>query len=316
MSKVSVIIPVYKVEEYLEECVKSVVQQTYQDLEIILVDDGSPDDCPKLCDEWAKRDSRIIVIHKENGGVSSARNAALDVCTGKYIIFEDSDDYFYEDAIEQLVKTIEHTQADMVIGNYENLLGDEVYMGTKNKLLEDGIIDRKQYMERFYTFVPYYSQVICKLYRRELFQELRYPLGRTSEDAYIALLIVNRCNKIATLKKSFGIYRQREGSITANTYDKRIDDDAHWLEMHISFYQASGENDLEEKAIHQYCYMIVEYWPEITLEQKKEYGGIFKERCRYLLRSSNVGIKAKIKYFIGNISINLCVKLFRHGYSR
>lgn len=90
---ISVIVPVYKVEKYLDECVESIVNQTYRNLEIILVDDGSPDNCPQMCDDWAKRDARIRVIHKENGGLSSARNAGLDVCTGEYISFIDSDDW-------------------------------------------------------------------------------------------------------------------------------------------------------------------------------------------------------------------------------
>jgi len=312
MDKVSVIIPVYKVEEYLDECIESVVRQTYKNLEIILVDDGSPRACPSLCDEWAQKDPRIIVIHKENGGISSARNAGVDICTGKYIIFEDSDDYFYENAIELLVSAIKRAQADMVIGNFDSLLGDKIYKGKRSKFLKDEVIDRKQYLERLYTFVSLYCQVNCKLYSRKLFDELRYPVGLTAEDAYVALLIANQCKKIVTLKESLGIYRQREGSITASVYDKRIKDEIEWIEMHISYYQSSGEQDLEAKAMHQYCYMIIEYWEAFGKEQKKEQGRIFKKRCKCLLRSSYVGAKAKIKYLIGYINIYLCVKLFRH----
>ena len=94
---VSVIVPVYKVEKYLDKCIESIVGQTYENLEIILVDDGSPDNCPTMCDEWAQKDSRIKVIHKENGGLSSARNAGLDACTGDYIGFVDSDDWIEPD---------------------------------------------------------------------------------------------------------------------------------------------------------------------------------------------------------------------------
>ena len=114
---VSIIVPVYKVEKYLDKCIESIVGQTYENLEIILVDDGSPDNCPAMCDRWAEKDSRIKVIHKENGGLSSARNAGLDACTGEYIYFLDSDDYIAENCIEMLFNTIISDGSDMCIGN-------------------------------------------------------------------------------------------------------------------------------------------------------------------------------------------------------
>lgn len=112
---ISIIVPVYKVEKYLDKCVESIVEQTYKNLEIILVDDGSPDNCPAMCDEWAKKDSRIKVIHKKNGGLSSARNAGLDGCTGDYIYFLDSDDYIADNCIEMLFNAIVSDGSDMCI---------------------------------------------------------------------------------------------------------------------------------------------------------------------------------------------------------
>lgn len=105
-SLVSVIVPVYKVEKYLDKCVESIVEQTYKNLEIILVDDGSPDNCPSMCDSWAQKDSRIKVIHKENGGVSSARNSALDAAAGDYICFVDSDDFIEPNAVGYMLENI------------------------------------------------------------------------------------------------------------------------------------------------------------------------------------------------------------------
>ena len=104
--KISIIVPVYKVEKYLDKCVRSIVEQTYKNLEIILVDDGSPDNCPAMCDEWARKDSRIAVIHKENGGVSSARNAGLAACTGDYVGFVDSDDWIDSGMCEEAMRII------------------------------------------------------------------------------------------------------------------------------------------------------------------------------------------------------------------
>ena len=112
---VSVVVPVYKVERYLDKCIGSIVKQTYTNLEIILVDDGSPDNCPQMCDEWAKKDARIRVIHKENGGLSDARNAALDICTGTYVVFVDSDDYVHPEYVSYLYEMIVQHNADLAV---------------------------------------------------------------------------------------------------------------------------------------------------------------------------------------------------------
>ena len=122
---VSVIVPVYKVPEYLDRCVESIRNQTYTDLEIILVDDGSPDDCPQMCDAYAKKDERIVVIHQSNGGLSAARNAGLKNCKGEYIIYVDSDDYIKDDMIETLVAGIENYDADIAISTYYLSVGEK-----------------------------------------------------------------------------------------------------------------------------------------------------------------------------------------------
>lgn len=114
---ISIIIPIYKVEQYLDECVTSIINQTYKDLEIILVDDGSPDKCPRMCDEWAKKDARIKVVHKKNGGLSSARNAGLKVAKGEYIGFVDSDDYVDETMYEDLMRVMNQNENTMVVSS-------------------------------------------------------------------------------------------------------------------------------------------------------------------------------------------------------
>lgn len=121
MSKVSVVVPIYNVEQYLNKCIESIVDQTYEDLEIILVDDGSTDSSPSICDEWKKKDKRVVVIHKENGGLSSARNAGLEVATGDYIMFEDSDDWLELDIVEKCVARIENDKSDLVIFGYKKV---------------------------------------------------------------------------------------------------------------------------------------------------------------------------------------------------
>ena len=124
MDLISIIVPVYKVEKYLDKCVQSIVDQTYQNLEIILVDDGSPDNCGAMCDVWAKKDSRIKVIHKENGGLSDARNAGIKAASGEYIFLLDGDDYILKNAIELMYKGVTENNADIAICNYKKVTSD------------------------------------------------------------------------------------------------------------------------------------------------------------------------------------------------
>lgn len=142
--KVSVVIPIYNVQDYLNDCIKSIVNQTYQHLEIILVDDGSPDSCPMICDDWKNKDDRIVVIHKENGGLSDARNAGLRNATGEYVLYVDSDDYLEHDAIEWLVSCAIRHNADIVActckktnnENIQSLLTNRLVVGTGIEMLE------------------------------------------------------------------------------------------------------------------------------------------------------------------------------------
>ena len=129
---ITVIVPVYKVEKYIRKCIESIINQTYKNIEIILVDDGSPDDCGKICDEYAKKDNRIKAIHKENGGLSDARNKALDLTNGKYVIFVDSDDYIEKNAIEYLYQLMQKYNTDIAIG-----LVNPIYDGEKNNILKN-----------------------------------------------------------------------------------------------------------------------------------------------------------------------------------
>ena len=180
-NKISIIIPIYNVEKYLKRCLDSVVNQTYKYIEIILVNDGSPDNCGKICDEYAKIDSRIKVIHKENGGLSSARNAALDIVSGEYIMFVDSDDWIFENSLEQLN---EYINMDYDIINFK-------FSFVKEKT--ENIIEFNGRTENSYEcdLLSYIDKLFSgeldffiwnKLYKRDLFDGVRFPKGRNYED--------------------------------------------------------------------------------------------------------------------------------------
>ncbi len=220
---VSVIVPIYKVEEYLRECVDSIINQTYKNLEIILVDDGSPDKCGEICDEYARNDSRITVYHKENGGLSDARNYGMSRSHGEYIIFVDSDDVIKANFVEELMNVMEKYGADMAAGScvafynavpFETKSGEEIYTGCTDA---DDAIRRMLYQEEIFS-----TSACEKIYRRAVIEGIEYPVGLYYEDLATAYRILLKSSKVAfTSEKLYG-YRLRYGSITRQNYSPKM----------------------------------------------------------------------------------------------
>ncbi len=207
---ISVIVPVYKVEQYLEKCVDSILAQTYTNLEIILVDDGSPDDCGKICDAYADQDSRIKVIHKENGGVSEARNTGLDIAKGEYIGFVDSDDWIEPNMYEDMLNAVHEYQADMSICCVEKIRKDKVIaqdightrVYSRQKALYELICDRK---------VTSFS--VNKLFHKDLFQNLQFQKGKSLfEDTLFMYQILEKITRAVHLNELCYHYLRRDDS--------------------------------------------------------------------------------------------------------
>jgi len=221
---ISVIIPIYKVEKFLNKCLQSVVNQTYTNLEIILVDDGSPDKCPIICDEWAKKDNRIQVIHKENGGLSSARNAGIDIANGEYLAFIDSDDTIECDYVEELYNTLIEKNADLSICGI-NFINED---GSTHKII--GEIQPIYFSEeKKYDLLLQRSTMVVvawnKLYSKKIFNSLRYPINKKHEDEFVILDILNNTKKgIAITNKKLYNYLYRENSIMTSNSPKGIYD--------------------------------------------------------------------------------------------
>ena len=181
---ISVIVPVYNVEDYLSKCVASILAQSYKNLQVILVDDGSTDRCPEICDDIAKRESRVQTIHKKNGGLSSARNAGIDAANGDFLAFVDSDDYIAPDMYEYLYRNMAETESDISIcGKYV------VYENGRLILKQDQsilclVMDSEEAIRRMCSFRDYDTSSCDKLYKRELFSSIRFPLGKLCEDWY------------------------------------------------------------------------------------------------------------------------------------
>ena len=219
---ISVIVPVYKVEQYLDRCVQSIVDQTYKNLEIILVDDGSPDNCPAMCDAWAEKDSRIRVIHKENGGAASARNAALDVFQGEYITFVDSDDYIDVNMFSLLYASIERNDSGISMCELHNvdldgsIIDSPKVQGTQEKSEARDVLVHLVEMSSICYCVLY-----NKLYKRLLWKDVRFPEYRIYEDEAVLANIYALAKTVSYVHQSLYYYVQSENSIMRSSMDAR-----------------------------------------------------------------------------------------------
>ena len=211
--KLSIIIPVYRVEDTLDKCVESVLKQDYDDMDIILVDDGSPDDCPQKCDDWAKKDTRIRVIHKANGGLSDARNTALDIVHGDYITFVDSDDFISLSTYGPLMDTLSKRQ-DIDILEYPVFINYRSPKQRKLDFTEETVYDNIS--DYWYKGQAYLHSYACnKIYRASLFEEIRYPKGIVFEDIHTLPLLLKKAKTIMTTGKGLYYYSQNPSGITA-----------------------------------------------------------------------------------------------------
>lgn len=223
MPAVSVIIPVYKVEPYLHRCVDSVLAQSFTDIEIILVDDGSPDNCGAICDEYAAQDARIHVIHKENGGLSSARNAGIRAAQGAYLMFVDSDDWIAPDMAKDMLQAIQENDCDMAICQYFIVRGDVVSRCTSG---DQGVrvLSQKEAVSLLIEDKVITNHVWRRLYRKELFSSLRFPEGKAFEDIFIMLDLMLQCRNIAYLDQAYYYYYQNSSGIVASNTIQNVAD--------------------------------------------------------------------------------------------
>ncbi len=217
--KISVIIPVYKVQDYLPKCIESVLGQTYQNLEIILIDDGSPDQCGAICDAYAAKDARIHVIHKENEGVARARNDGIAYATGDYISFIDSDDWIAKDAYELLYQGLKEYGADCCVGGCVTVIEKDGTLKAKKNQYQPVFCETST--EAMKRVLLNGSAVWNRLFKREVFEEIRFPADRINDDEVVALHAYAECEKIVFLDRDTYYYRIRQNSITTSGFSRR-----------------------------------------------------------------------------------------------
>lgn len=259
---ISVIVPVYNAEKYLHRCVGSILAQTYTNLEIILVDDGSPDRCGEICDEYAAKDDRIRVIHQENGGLSAARNAGLDICTGEYIAFVDSDDYIRPEMYETMLYALQKYQVDLCVcqWKYEYTNGRQV--GDLSKVNSNLFGTMTSLELAKYLFRGAYENGVVvaawnKLYNRDLFQTLRFS-GRYQEDDALHTKLLSREFPVFVIKEQLYIYVENPGSLTNQAFRP---DSIRILDIMVERIKLySRDPFIVREAMRTYCNLYIEYY--------------------------------------------------------
>lgn len=236
---VSIIIPVYKVELYLRQCLDSVINQTYKKIEICIVDDGSPDKCPVICDEYAQKDHRIKVTHKTNGGLSDARNIGIEMATGDYLCFVDSDDIIDRKMIEIIMEPLITDKSLELSTCQSKNFTDGENISNVQTISHHTIVD-------FLTFLTKDLWVIScgKIYKKELFRHIRFPYGRLHEDEFTTFKLCHLAKRIAYNKTALYFYRQRTGSITSSVNKKRLTDIHDALKEQVNYFKNINEPEL------------------------------------------------------------------------
>ncbi len=296
---ISVIVPVYKVEEYLPRCVDSILCQTLADFELWLVDDGSPDNCPAMCDSYAEKDARVRVIHQKNGGLSAARNAALEQFEGVYVCFVDSDDYIAPDALETLYNALSETDADVAVGNMQSF--DE-----SGKLKDFYAPVRERTVLEGEDILSTLNQPCApnRLYRAGIYRNLRFPVGRLYEDVFIYHKVLEQCRRMVLTGKTAYYYFLRSGSIMRSAYDIRFADIVFAIKERYEWLETIGQHRLANEArLFIYSRVAVAYAhldrnDSAHRAKLQEITDIYRDCYHVLMKDGSISVKQKMRLWL------------------
>ena len=313
MPLISIIVPVYNVENYLKRCIESILNQTFWDFELILVNDGSTDKSGNICDEYSMIDNRVKIIHKENGGLSSARNTGIKLAKGKYIGFVDSDDYINNMMYEILYKFIEMNDADIAICNYKKVSDDSIL----NKEVNWSKIGVEKFsnieaLEQIYEMNgPQFVTAWNKLYKKELFINCKYPEGKINEDEFIAHKLLYNSDLIIYVNEKLYYYYLRENSIMNSKFTIKRFDAVYAYKDRVNFFREINQKRLQYKAE----YFFIEYFFRYYYRAKRELNmnkvemlrikRIFDEEVLNLLMNPSYNLKEKCMWILFYINPKL-----------
>lgn len=283
MKLVSVVVPVFQVENYLDKCIQSIVNQTYHNLEIILVDDGSTDHCPEICDNWGKKDTRIRVIHKKNGGLSDARNVGLHVARGNYMAFVDSDDWIDSRFIEYLYIAMQQTNADIAACDVLKVNDGFEPRNIENKSFNLEIFTSKEAINDILHDRRFRAVAWNKLYKIEILEGEQFEVGRLHEDEFFSYRLYDKAKSLVYIDIPLYNYRQRIGSIMASFSLQHLDVLDAYLGR-IKLLQ-SRYPDLVIKDKVNFCITCINLYRKVSKDDKKS-AKIRIQNCRKLIRFS------------------------------
>ncbi len=308
---ITVIVPVYKVEEYLEKCVKSVQNQTYTNLEIILVDDGSPDGSGRICDTLAKTDPRIRVIHQKNMGLSGARNSALDIMQGDAVTFVDSDDTVAPDMIENLLKDMEEYDADIVECQFYNVFNNRI--DVQGYLKETKAYNTEQALLIDLSCRGGSVAACAKLYRRHIFAKHRFEVGRIGEDTIAIIGSLRQANRIVIDHRPMYYWYHRNNSITTSKFSERTLDSIYGHQRNLEIVEREFPGALPG-ALFRYDWSYLWVLDRILLDEQWRENKYLKSVVRHILKHFFRIIKCP--YFTRNRKIGAALAWVSPGMYR
>lgn len=298
MAKISVIVPVYRVEDYIHRCVQSILQQSFSDFELILVDDGSPDRCGGICDDYANKDSRIHAIHRENGGLSAARNTGIDWVMensdSQWLTFVDSDDWIHKDYLDLLFRAA--LQADVKMAACELIRTDKILPDADTSAVEAKILESEQ---AYYDYYGMFMTACCKLYHRSLLKELRFPVGKLHEDCYITHIPLFEAGKVAVCDVPLYYYFCNPGSITRMKWSQKRLQELEAHELRAGWLKDHGHDKANLRETEVYVMTIYEQTEVLAklCRSDKTYLPYFTELRKKLYRELNQARKMGLYAF-------------------
>ena len=310
---ISVIVPVYNVEKYLRKAVQSIQNQSYKNLEIMLINDGSTDSSGDICDELANSDSRIVVIHKKNGGVSTARNEAQKLAKGNYVIYVDSDDYIHEEMIQSLYEQLIAENADVSSCSVMN-----VYQNSQTPQCSDEnlffVYTQEEFLREYLIGQRVQGTLGNKLIRKEITDQLEFPVGKIYEDAYYHLQLVQVAKKYVVHTKPYYYYYHRNQSLTTNPYHER---DLVYLDVYQKFYDLVQQQypRIINEAFFRLSYAYFYIFDKMLLESDFEKINQFK-LVRDYLKKNAIQIAKNTIFQKGRRIAALALKINIHLYRR